>query len=486
MTLPWDSDTSWGPNWNSGEDFSKAAAITANKADFVRDYRNVVREFRDLVWQRDQIEPMLDLLQSRLAPFHLADRDRWTGAPAAAGSQTDGPLATRVADMKRFAFIGGSWEGGNDPSDTQSKDTGLSGQQGRDAYLDYLQTDAAIPATPTVTYTGPAGYPANSLTFTSSAFSDPQGDGTFGAHGVAHRRIQAGRHPTGRRAAHRRRKRLGNTTTPASISAPRGARSVMTTQPGRPGPGEFGYGETGLGTTLVWGPDALNRWPTYYFRRTFTASELDRFTGIRVGVRRDDGAVVYLNGIEVFRTGMPAAPATITYTTRATSDQNGVNETTYFSTVLPVTSLVAGENTIAVELHQFSASNTDLRFDLTLGGVYPASSASDRTHLGIRAPLEVTTHHAIQSGGHHSGRRRSRKSHLSRPGAPPGHDRALESLVGAGQFVTSSPGIQPLLEHLAISEIHLRPASRVARPNRSPAGPRRISSGSSWRTAAPR
>ena len=181
VTLPWDSDTSWGPNWNGGEDYSKASAITANKADFVRDYRNVVREFRDLVWQRDQIEPMLDLFQARIGPFQVADRDRWMSAPAAAGSQNDGPFATRVADMKRFAFIGGSWEGGNDPADAQSKDTGLSGQQGRDAYLDYLQTDAAIPATPAISYSGAPGFPANGLAFTSSAFSDPQGDATFAA-----------------------------------------------------------------------------------------------------------------------------------------------------------------------------------------------------------------------------------------------------------------------------------------------------------------
>ena len=49
----------------------------------------------------------------------------------------------------------------------------------RGSYLDNLAADAAIPNQPTVTYTGPAGFPGDQLTFRSSAFADPQGAGTF-------------------------------------------------------------------------------------------------------------------------------------------------------------------------------------------------------------------------------------------------------------------------------------------------------------------
>ena len=38
-----------------------------------------------------------------------------------------------------------------------------------------------MPATPAITYTGPAGYPANGLRFQTTAFSDPQGAGDFAA-----------------------------------------------------------------------------------------------------------------------------------------------------------------------------------------------------------------------------------------------------------------------------------------------------------------
>ncbi|MDP7494829.1 MAG: hypothetical protein QGI77_00270, partial [Roseibacillus sp.] len=41
--------------------------------------------------------------------------------------------------------------------------------------------DNAIPDRPAITYTGPAGFPADALTFQSSSFSDPQGGRTFGS-----------------------------------------------------------------------------------------------------------------------------------------------------------------------------------------------------------------------------------------------------------------------------------------------------------------
>jgi len=47
--------------------------------------------------------------------------------------------------------------------------------------LDSKSADPAIPATPTIQYTGLAGHPLGGLSFQCSAFSDPQGAGTFAA-----------------------------------------------------------------------------------------------------------------------------------------------------------------------------------------------------------------------------------------------------------------------------------------------------------------
>ena len=175
QVLPWDSDTSWGPNWNGGEDFCKYAM--GNRNEFNKEYRNVVREIRDLVWQPDQINGLIDMLQDRVISFHQADRLRWTNAPSSAGSQNDGDIRLRTRDMKAFAFTGGSWTGGSSSTmAANSRDNGTSGREGRDAYLDELGADPAIPATPTITDLSEEGHPANGLRFESSAFSDSSGN----------------------------------------------------------------------------------------------------------------------------------------------------------------------------------------------------------------------------------------------------------------------------------------------------------------------
>ncbi len=48
-------------------------------------------------------------------------------------------------------------------------------------FLESDAADPAIPNLPTIAYTGASGYPINDLRFTTSAFSDPQGAGTFAA-----------------------------------------------------------------------------------------------------------------------------------------------------------------------------------------------------------------------------------------------------------------------------------------------------------------
>jgi hypothetical protein len=74
----------------------------------------------------------------------------------------------------------------------------------------------------------------------------------------------------------------------------------------------MGYGDAGMSTTLVWGPDSNNKWPAYYFRHSFNVTNLAGITQLALGLRRDDGAVVYLNGTELMRDNMPPGPITFT------------------------------------------------------------------------------------------------------------------------------------------------------------------------------
>ncbi len=132
------------------------------------------------------------------------------------------------------------------------------------------------------------------------------------------------------------------------------------------GRAELGYGD-GDEATLVDGGPSGNRHITTYFRRDFVVGNPADFTSVELRLKRDDGAVVYINGTEVARSNMPGG--TITWTTTASATVAGGDEDTFFVFSVPTSALVAGTNVIAVEIHQRSASSSDISFDLALEGI---------------------------------------------------------------------------------------------------------------------
>lgn len=128
------------------------------------------------------------------------------------------------------------------------------------------------------------------------------------------------------------------------------------------GAAPLGYGDP-MSTTLNGGPSS-NRITTTYLRAAFHVDDVDGIMALALLLRRDDGAVVYMNGVEVARSNMPAGA--IDYLTLASSTVDGANEAAFFSYSIPVTTLVTGSNTMAVEIHQRSAASSDIGFDLSL------------------------------------------------------------------------------------------------------------------------
>ncbi|MEQ1505769.1 MAG: PKD domain-containing protein, partial [Myxococcota bacterium] len=133
------------------------------------------------------------------------------------------------------------------------------------------------------------------------------------------------------------------------------------------GPAPLGYGLVDIATTVSYGGDAVNRYVTTWFRATIDAADLpgalDDYEAFSLHLRRDDGAIVYLNGVEVMRSNLPTV---VTDATLATLSVFGTDQDTFFPVVLPSDALVDGENVVAVELHQQSKSSTDLVMDLKL------------------------------------------------------------------------------------------------------------------------
>jgi hypothetical protein len=106
---------------------------------------------------------------------------------------------------------------------------------------------------------------------------------------------------------------------------------------------------------------------TYYFRRQLVVTNLASFSAVELHLIADDGAIVYINGTEVYRTtNMTANP--VTSTTFTDDDAPGDGAGYFWTTNLSSSVLVSGTNIIAVEVHQSSLTSSDVSFDLMLWG----------------------------------------------------------------------------------------------------------------------
>src|SRR3954471_12400927 len=124
------------------------------------------------------------------------------------------------------------------------------------------------------------------------------------------------------------------------------------------GPAEFGWGDGDEATLLPTGV------LTQYFVKHINVSNPSQYKTISVQLKRDDGAAVYVNGVEVVRDNLP--PGQIKATTPANGFVSGADETKFFEYQVPASLFANGDNTIAVELHQPDPANVDGSFDLGL------------------------------------------------------------------------------------------------------------------------
>jgi len=154
------------------------------------------------------------------------------------------------------------------------------------------------------------------------------------------------------------------------------------------GAAQLGYGDGDEYTVVSFGPDANNKFITTYFRRAFFVDDAASVTQLTLYLQRDDGAVVYLNGVEVGRSNMTLG--TITYLTPASSAVGGDAEAAFSQMNLPVAGLVEGENVLAVEIHQSSPTSSDISFDAELIAGAGGPLLNRGPYLQSGAPTSVT------------------------------------------------------------------------------------------------
>ena len=154
--------------------------------------------------------------------------------------------------------------------------------------------------------------------------------------------------------------------------------------PWNSGAGQLGYGDNDESSLVSFGGSSGSKSITTYFRKSFDVADRTAVSALVLSLQRDDGAVVYLNGIEVFRSNMPAAGA-IAFDTLASSSVGGADESAWAAKSLSVGILRNRTNVLAVEVHQASASSSDLSFDLQLNATLFPPAPSLAAPSGLRA-----------------------------------------------------------------------------------------------------
>ena len=150
------------------------------------------------------------------------------------------------------------------------------------------------------------------------------------------------------------------------------------------GPSRLGFASSGtFGTTIakyVGGGTSGTQVTTFYFRKTFTLPDnAASITNLQASLDCDDGYILYLNGVEVARDQVASAE----YDAFSTATNMGEKDATF--TFEPGT-LKAGENVIAVEVHQCNATSSDAWWNLGL--TYEITGG---TESGLSVPAEGLT-----------------------------------------------------------------------------------------------
>ncbi|MGE5550438.1 MAG: metallophosphoesterase [Bacteroidota bacterium] len=124
------------------------------------------------------------------------------------------------------------------------------------------------------------------------------------------------------------------------------------------GSGPLGFGESYIKTKLPAGQK------TYYFRKAFSFSgdHHTRFNKLTLSVNYDDGFILYADGQELLRRGLPPGP--VTHDTPAVSHEGGKYEVIdLYEALSVIQNMSQGLHVFAVEVHQSDAKDDDLVWD---------------------------------------------------------------------------------------------------------------------------
>lgn len=130
------------------------------------------------------------------------------------------------------------------------------------------------------------------------------------------------------------------------------------------GPGPLGYGNLKVGTKLEQAA-AGSRPLVHLFRTRFDLPATEKPAQLLMWLRHRDGAAVFLNGTEIYRTNLTTDAGLNAAATQRVSNADAGGD--YL--VIDTANLKPTGNQLAVELHGFSGYSSSLLMDLSLGTV---------------------------------------------------------------------------------------------------------------------
>ncbi len=151
------------------------------------------------------------------------------------------------------------------------------------------------------------------------------------------------------------------------------------------GDAPLGYGKGDEATIVGYGPNPNDKYITTYFRRIVSVADPELIQDLTLRLQRDDGAIVFLNGVEIARSNMPADP--VDFQTVASSWVGGGLENQFHSITVDRSLIQPGDNLLAVEVHQRSPIDSDLRFDLSLEATVGQTTGGVALRPGINRVL---------------------------------------------------------------------------------------------------
>ena len=103
---------------------------------------------------------------------------------------------------------------------------------------------------------------------------------------------------------------------------------------------------------------------TFYLRKEFHVTDVTSVSRVQLNYLRDDGAAIYLNGVELLRSNLPEGD--LAYDTLATATVGRQEESELIPFEIPPGALREGINVLAVEVHQARLTSSDLGFGASL------------------------------------------------------------------------------------------------------------------------